>query len=184
MRRPANEAGASRDTDAAGSAVVRRGSSESDTRTSVEVCASLDVDDPVSIDACCSGLRRTDTTSRCRRNEACVRRRPTERSGLPCPTPLRTCGDSSAIRLSSQLPITRSSVAAPTISRRHRAVSGPYSGRSPKMKSASTDAPFGNCSTPTDERVCTPSSPSTAYSTSDAPSATSLCIVKSGALRT
>lgn len=54
----------------------------------------------------------------------------------------------------------------------------------PKMKSASTDAPLGNCSTPTDERAWTPASPSTAYRTSDAPSATSLCIVKSGVLRT
>src|SRR5215467_6730143 len=46
------------------------------------------------------------------------------------------------------------------------------------MRSSSTAAFLGSCWTPTDVRVWTPAAPSTEYSTSDAPSATSLCCVK------
>ena len=53
--------------------------------------------------------------------------------------------------------------------------------RTEAIKSTSTVAFLGSCSTPTDVRVWAPASPSTANSTSDAPSATSLCCVKVGA---
>ena len=47
------------------------------------------------------------------------------------------------------------------------------------IRSSSTAAFLGSWHTPTDVRVCTPAGPSTRHSRSDAPSATSLCCVKS-----